>query len=66
MSYTEVIYAIGDAVTASFELLRMLGSGLPYGGVMNWALITVGVLLMINWMRQMTTHEEQYEENRPK
>lgn len=65
MSYTEVIYAIGDAVTASFEVLRMLGSGLPYGGAMNWFLIVVGLALTINWMRQMTQHEEDYPANRP-
>lgn len=65
MSYTDVIYTIGDVVTASFELLRKLGSGLPYGGVMNWVLIIVGLLLMFGWLKQMTGHEEQYPENRP-
>jgi hypothetical protein len=61
MSYTEVIYAIGDLATASYAGLRMLGSG-PYGWF-NWLLIAIGVGMMIWWMGQMFNYDKEAKEN---
>ena len=61
MSYTEIIYGIGDVATASFAGLRMLGSG-PYGWF-NWVLIVVGVVMMAWWMGQMGKYDKEAEEN---
>lgn len=57
MSYTEFIYALGDAIDASFSVLRMLGGGMPFGWF-NWVLTFVGIALMAWWMKQMSGHEE--------
>lgn len=61
MSYTEIIYGIGDLATASFAALRMLGSG-PYGWF-NWVLIVVGILMMAWWMGQMGKYDKEAEES---
>jgi hypothetical protein len=66
MSYTEGMYAIGDFVTESFAFLRLAGEAvLPFGGIVNWAIISVGVGLIGWWLKQMGSHEEEYEANRP-
>lgn len=66
MSYTEVMYSIGDLITESFAFLRLAGEAvLPYGGIVNWGIICIGVLLMANWIRQMGGHEEEYDLNKP-
>ena len=65
MSSTEGLYAAGDLFTESFEFIRMLGSGLPFGGVMNWGLIAVGVGIILWWLKQMSQREEKFEANKP-
>ena len=54
MSYTDVMYGIGDLATASYAGLRALGSG-PYGWF-NWLLIGIGIGMMVWWMNQMLKH----------
>lgn len=61
MSYTDVIYGIGDVATASFAGLRALGSG-PYGWF-NWLLIVVGIGMMIWWMAEMIKYDKEAEQN---
>jgi precorrin isomerase len=53
MSHTEILYAIGDAVTASFELLRMAGNNV------NYLFLIIGVSLITWWMSQMAKENEQ-------
>ena len=61
MSYTDVMYGIGDLATASYAGLRALGSG-PYGWF-NWLLIGIGIGMMVWWMNQMLKYDKEAEQN---
>ncbi|MBL4652151.1 MAG: hypothetical protein JKY53_04685 [Flavobacteriales bacterium] len=61
MSYTDVVYGIGDLATASYAGLRMLGA-VPYGWF-NWLLISIGVGMMIWWLGRMVKYDQEAEQN---
>lgn len=61
MSYTDIIYGIGEGVDASFAILRALGTG--FCGWFNWVLIVMGVIMIVWWMGQMKKYDKEAEQN---
>ena len=57
MSFTEIIYGLGDFFYATFGIMEKLGN------VGNVFFIVVGVVLILTWLKMMSSYNKEAAEN---
>jgi len=57
MTFTDIVYLIGDLLSSTFEILPVLGN-LP-----NYIFLVVGFILLFIWIKVMNDYNQEAERN---